>query len=109
MADIGEILPSDLKERLARGDRPFILDVREPWEVARASLPEATNVPMGDLPARICELDPERETVVMCHHGIRSAQVARYLAYNGFERVFNLAGGIDALSSIDPAVPRYGP
>ncbi|HVA81697.1 MAG TPA: rhodanese-like domain-containing protein [Candidatus Binataceae bacterium] len=54
------------------------------------------------------ELDPKRETVVVCHHGIRSAQVAMYLARNGFERILNLAGGINAWSiEADPAVPRY--
>jgi rhodanese-related sulfurtransferase len=63
---------------------------------------------MGDIPSRLSELDPERETIVVCHHGIRSAQVAIYLARMGFERAINLAGGIDGWSlSADPAVPRY--
>ena len=53
---------------------------------------------MGDIPSRLTELDPDRETVVVCHHGVRSAQVAMYLARMGFEHVLNLSGGIDAWS-----------
>ncbi|HTQ24373.1 MAG TPA: rhodanese-like domain-containing protein [Candidatus Binataceae bacterium] len=106
--EIGEILPEELSERLKRGERPLILDVREPGEVAIASFPGATHIPMGEIPSRAAELDPGQETVVVCHHGIRSAQVAIYLARLGFERVANLSGGIDLWSlTVDPAVPRY--
>jgi rhodanese-related sulfurtransferase len=108
MAPVDEITPLDLKARIERGDRPFILDVREPEEVALAAFPGATNIPMGEIPSRMTELDPDRETIVVCHHGIRSAQVAIYLARMGFELAVNLAGGIDAWSiAADPAVPRY--
>lgn len=107
MPELSEIAPADLKQRLERGERPLIVDVREPWEVAAASLPGAVNIPMGEIPSRLAELDPDRETIVLCHHGIRSAQVAMYLARNGFERVINLSGGIDAWSAVDPSVPRY--
>jgi len=108
MSAVAEITPAELKARIDRGDRPFILDVREPEEVALAAFPDATNIPMGEIPSRITELDPDRETIVVCHHGIRSAQVAIYLARMGFERAVNLAGGIDAWSvAADPAVPRY--
>jgi len=108
VSELGEIYPEDLKLRLDRGERIFILDVREPEEVAVAAFPRATHIPMGDVPSRLSELDPDRETVVVCHHGIRSGQVAVYLARMGFERVYNLAGGIDAWSaSVDPDVPRY--
>ena len=108
MSALDEITPVDLKTRIDRGDRPFILDVREPEEVALAAFPDATNIPMGDIPSRLTELDPDRETIVICHHGIRSAQVAIYLARMGFERAINLAGGIDAWSvAADPTVPRY--
>jgi rhodanese-related sulfurtransferase len=63
---------------------------------------------MGDIPSRLTELDPDNEWVVVCHHGVRSAQVAMYLARMGFERVSNLNGGIDAWSlTADPATPRY--
>ena len=107
MPELAEIDPIELKRRLSEGDQPLILDVREPWEIATASIAGTMNIPMGDIPSRLAELDPERETIVMCHHGVRSAQVAMYLARSGFERVLNLAGGIDAWSEIDPSVPRY--
>ena len=107
MPEISEIDPIELKRRIRSGERPLILDVREAWEVAAASIAGTLNIPMGDVPSRLAELDPDRETIVMCHHGVRSAQVARYLAHSGFERVLNLAGGIDAWSEIDPSVPRY--
>jgi len=108
MPDLGAIEPAALKARLDRGNRVFILDIREPAEIAVAPFPGATHIPMGDIPARVTELDPARETVVVCHHGIRSAQVAAYLARMGFERVLNLSGGIDAWSqTADPSTPRY--
>ena len=63
---------------------------------------------MGDIPSRLTELDPDRETIVVCHHGVRSAQVAMYLSRMGFERTVNLVGGIDAWSEeADPETPRY--
>jgi len=105
---IGKIDPVTLKTRLDRGESVLILDVREPFEIALAPFPGATHIPMGDIPSRLTELDPDRETVVVCHHGVRSAQVAMYLAQMGFERVLNLSGGIDAWSEdADPSTPRY--
>jgi rhodanese-related sulfurtransferase len=107
MAELSEIQAADLKRRIDSGEHPLIVDVREPWEIATASIPGTLNIPMGDIPSRLTELDPDRETIVMCHHGVRSAQVAMYLARNGFEQVLNLAGGIDAWSDLEPSVPRY--
>jgi rhodanese-related sulfurtransferase len=108
MPDIGAIEPTALKARLDRGENVFVLDVREAFEIFLAPFPGATHIPMGDIPSRLTELDPDRETVVVCHHGVRSAQVAMYLARLGFERVSNLSGGIDLWSAtVDPAVPRY--
>ncbi|HYB90688.1 MAG TPA: rhodanese-like domain-containing protein [Candidatus Binataceae bacterium] len=108
MRDPGQIGAAELKARLMRGDRVLIIDVREGEEVALAPFPGAIHIPMGDIPSRLAELDPDRETVVVCHHGIRSAQVANYLAQMGFEHVLNLSGGIDAWSvEADPSMPRY--
>ena len=105
---IGKIDPVTLKARLDQGESILILDVREPFEIALAPFPGATHIPMGDIPSRLTELDPDLETVVVCHHGVRSAQVAMYLAQNGFEHVLNLSGGIDAWSEdADPSTPRY--
>ncbi len=108
MPDIGKISPLALKSRLDRGEKVFILDVREHSEVEVAPFPGANHIPMGDIPSRLTELDPDRETIVVCHHGVRSAQVAMYLARMGFEHMNNLSGGIDAWSEdADPSTPRY--
>jgi rhodanese-related sulfurtransferase len=85
-----------------------LLDVREPWEVARCRIEGSRAVPMGELPARLDEFDPDRRTVVVCHHGVRSMHVAKWLAQQGFGDVINLRGGIDAWArDIDPAMPVY--
>lgn len=107
-APLKEISPVELQRLLSsRGDL-VLLDVREPEELALASIDGALHIPMGDVPGRLHELDPEKEIVVVCHHGIRSASVVQFLAQRDFARVVNLAGGIDAWSRIvDPSVPRY--
>ena len=88
---------------------PLLLDVREPWEYATASLPGSVLMPMGDVPSRAHqELDPDQPIVVLCHHGARSLSVTMWLREQGFEHVQSLAGGIDRWSRvIDPSVPRY--
>lgn len=90
-------------------DAPVLLDVREPWEIATASLPGSVNIPMGDIPSRAhAELDPDRPVVVMCHHGARSLSVAMWLRREGFEQAQSLAGGIEQWSrAVDPGVARY--
>jgi len=86
---------------------PLVLDVREPWEIEKASLAGITAIPMREIPARAAELPREREIVAVCHHGGRSMQGAMFLEQQGF-RLHNLTGGMDAWSrEIDPAVPRY--
>jgi len=86
---------------------PLVLDVREPWEIEKASLAGITAIPMREIPARAAELPREREIVAVCHHGGRSMQVAMFLEQQGL-RLHNLTGGMDAWSrEIDPAVPRY--
>jgi rhodanese-related sulfurtransferase len=108
MADLYEITPAQLRARLDNGERPVVLDVREPGEVAVAPFPGSVHIPMGEISTRLSELDPDAETVVVCHHGIRSAQVAMYLAHVGFGRVLNLAGGADAWAvTVDPGMRRY--
>ena len=107
---ISEITPPELDawRKDASRPAPHVVDVREPWEFDRAHLPGTTLIPMREIPARMSELPEESELVVMCHHGSRSAQVALWLGRNGFTRVHNLAGGIDAWSRlVDPAIPRY--
>ena len=88
--------------------RPQLLDVREPWEFQTCHIAESRHVPMGEVPGRLAELDPQAETVVICHHGGRSMQVAMFLEKQGFKRVHNLAGGLDAWArSVDPSMPTY--
>lgn len=85
-----------------------LLDVREPWEHALCALPGAALMPMQGLPGRLHELDPVRPTVVVCHHGVRSFQVALWLERNGFKDVANLTGGIDAWArEIEPGMTQY--
>lgn len=88
--------------------QPVLLDVREPWEYELCHLPASQHLPMGSVPSRLQELDPDAAMVVLCHHGVRSMQVALYLERSGFSSVHNLAGGIHAWSEvIDPTLPRY--
>ncbi len=103
-----EISVAELARMRTRGDAFVLLDVREDDELATASLPGARHVPMGEIPSRLDELERGDAYVVMCHGGVRSDHVARYLRASGYADVANLAGGIDAWSTdVDPAVPRY--
>ncbi len=87
----------------------LLLDVREPWEFEVAALHGSVSMPMGDIPSRAhAELDPEQRIVAVCHHGVRSLNVAAWLRQQGFEQAQSLAGGLDAWSvQIDPSMPRY--
>jgi rhodanese-related sulfurtransferase len=105
--DYESIAPSELKEKLDAGDRPELLDVREPWEFALARIEGSKLIPMGELSERVSELDPAAETVVICHHGSRSAYVTQALERAGFPKVLNLEGGLDAYSDVDASVSRY--
>jgi rhodanese-related sulfurtransferase len=106
---IKELSPREFLDRRAAGHPLALLDVREDWELALAPVPsEVVHIPMGEISHRIGELDSERETVVICRSGARSAQVARFLEARGFNSVFNLAGGILAWSrDLDPRIPPY--
>lgn len=98
-----------LQERLAQpGEKPLILDVREGWELRICALPGTTHIPMGQIPARLAELDPAQETIVVCHHGVRSLRVVYFLESRGFRNLYNLQGGVDAWArQIDPAMHTY--
>jgi rhodanese-related sulfurtransferase len=103
-----EISPADAAALLRENKTRFI-DVREPWEFATARIDGSVAMPMGEVPSRANqELDPEEHLVVLCHHGMRSMNVAVWLRNQGFEQVQSLRGGIDAWSvEVDPAVGRY--
>jgi adenylyltransferase/sulfurtransferase len=97
-----------LGPRLARESPPFLLDVRSPQEWAICRLPGAVLIPVEQLETRLDEVEREREIVVYCHSGMRSAMAAKLLRGQGYDRVRNLAGGIDAWAErIDPKMPRY--
>ena len=100
--------PMELKARLAAGDKLQLLDVREDWEFQTARIEGSILIPMGQVASRIAELDSAAETVVICHHGGRSMQVAGLLEQLGFPNVINLAGGVDAWARlVDPSMPVY--
>lgn len=107
-----QISVTELRAMLDAPAPPLLLDVREPWEVALASINppgvDTLAVPMGQIPAALARLEPARPVVCYCHHGMRSLQVVAFLERQGFETVYNLAGGIEAWScEQDPMVPRY--
>lgn len=103
-----QLRPAELAAHLDAGHTPVLLDVREPWEWNVCRLPGTVLIPLRELPDRLAELDSAAETVVICHHGVRSYHAARYLETAGFGNVVNLAGGVAAWADeVDPAMPRY--
>ncbi|HEX2138636.1 MAG TPA: rhodanese-like domain-containing protein [Woeseiaceae bacterium] len=105
---IDELSPGEFQRRRRSGELWQLLDVREPWEIAIASLDNTINIPLRDLPSRHTELDPATPVAVICHGGVRSAHAAGFLAAQGYPAVANIVGGIDAWSrDVDASVPRY--
>lgn len=99
--------PLELQSMLGRADLT-LLDVRMPEEIEIASIPGALQIPMHEIPQRLGDLNQSSCIVVLCHHGVRSEQVARLLERSGFSDVSHLAGGIDRWADeIDPSMPRY--
>ena len=109
MQQIPEITASELKQRIDSGADIQIVDVREPVEVAIATIPNALHIPLGQITSRMSEIDPSRETVVHCKGGGRSARAIEALRHSGFTgNLKNLKGGIIAWSNdVDPSVPKY--
>lgn len=112
---IAQVRPSQLSawlETARTHGEPVVLDVREPAELRVASVTAdgfaLLTIPMGVIPPRLGELDPEQPIACLCHHGARSMQVAAFLRGRGFSHVANIAGGINAWSAeLDPTIPRY--
>ena len=104
-----EITATELKQRLDNGDDIQILDVREDKEYAYARIPNSVHIPLGQVLSRMNEIDPNRETVVHCKMGGRSARAIDALQRSGFTgKLANLKGGILAWSDeVDPSVPKY--
>ena len=102
------ITPLELKARLDKGERPFILDVRNPEEIAICRIAGSTVIPLPDLPRRLGELDPSIPMVVHCKSGARSAKAIGLMKEAGFSRLSNLTGGILAwIKEVDPGLPPY--
>lgn len=90
------------------GNTPDLLDVRETWEYEICHIDDSINISMSEVPTRISEINPEQDIVVICHHGVRSMQVASYLKAQGYTNVSNLAGGIDAWArTVEPVMTQY--
>jgi rhodanese-related sulfurtransferase len=102
------ITVSELKSRMDKGDKIFLLDVREPHEYSLAKIDGSVLIPLGQVPHSLKQLDPSAEIVAYCHKGMRSADAVGFLLQQGFSNVKNLIGGIEAWSiEIDQSVPRY--
>lgn len=103
-----EITPAEVKQRVDRGERLLLVDVREPWEAQLCSIPGAKLIPMGSIPANLQQLDSDEDVICYCHHGMRSLDVANWLRAQGVAGAKSMAGGIDRWSvEVDPKVPRY--
>jgi adenylyltransferase/sulfurtransferase len=105
---IDEITPGELSALFNSGERPLILDVRNPEEIAICRIAGSTVIPLPELPNRLGELDPAASTVVHCKSGVRSAKAIRVLQAAGFSRLKNLKGGILGwIREVDPSLPTY--
>lgn len=89
-------------------DNPVLLDVREPWEFQTCHIDGALTMPMNTIPDKLSELDTEQPIVCICHHGMRSMQIAVFLEQNGFTQISNLIGGVHAWAQqVDSTMPTY--
>jgi rhodanese-related sulfurtransferase len=101
-----QLLQQWLNDRARKA--PVLLDVREPWEFHTCRIEGSLLAPMNTIPARAQELDPRTDTVLICHHGVRSFQVGLFLERKGFSKLYNLQGGVSAWADqVEPTMPRY--
>ncbi|WP_264326823.1 rhodanese-like domain-containing protein [Romeriopsis navalis] len=112
MTVLPQITVTELAQRIAEAADLQLVDVREPSELATAQIPGFINLPLSEAEQWSqniqAHLDPSKETLVLCHHGMRSAQMTGWLMQQGFGNVKNIVGGIAAYSAqVDPSVPRY--
>jgi rhodanese-related sulfurtransferase len=103
-----EIEVAGLRDLISSGVEIQLIDVREPWEVELCRIAGSRSIPLGDLQRRAAEVDADKTTVVICHHGMRSYHATMWLRQNGFDNALNLSGGIDAWArDIEPGMQRY--
>ncbi|MCG8377870.1 MAG: sulfurtransferase [Proteobacteria bacterium] len=102
------ISAEELKTRLEGGQTPVMLDVREEWEFEICNIAGSVNISMSDTDKMLKTLNPDDETIVICHHGMRSFQVASFLKENGFNNIMNLEGGVDSWAkTVDSTMAQY--
>jgi len=103
-----QISAKEVNERVGRGDKLLLVDVREQWEYDLSKIPGAKLIPLGALPANLNTLRAADEVICYCHHGMRSLDAAVWLRQQGVESAKSMAGGIERWSvEVDPQVPRY--
>jgi adenylyltransferase/sulfurtransferase len=103
-----QITAKEVHERIGRGEKLFLVDVREPWEYDLCRLPGAKLIPLGALPANLKVLLDADDVICYCHHGMRSLDAAVWLRQQGVAGAKSMSGGIDRWSAdVDPSVPRY--
>ena len=104
-----QMTPKQVFEHIQRAEaEPVLLDVREPSEVEICALENSISIPLQQISTSLDQLDPDQEHILICHHGIRSHRAGNFLAHQGFEKLINLAGGMEAWAcDLDPQVNRY--
>ncbi len=103
-----DVSPSEIARALDGEQPPWLLDVREPWEFELVRIKQATLIPMYQIPQTLDQIPRDRVVAVLCHHGVRSAQVGHYLEQQGLSQVVNVAGGIEAWATeVDATLARY--
>ena len=104
-----QLSPQQVSELMHQANnKPVLLDVRETSEVKICAIENSINIPLQDIPHAIAELDPEQEYVLICHHGMRSQRAGMVMEAQGFDKLINLVGGIDAWAcNLDPGMNRY--
>ncbi len=104
-----ELTPRQVQEFLQQADtKPLLLDVRESWEYDICHIEGSTLLPMSQISEKLETLDKTQEIILICHHGMRSRQVGVYLSGNGFDKLINLQGGIEAWAQeVEPTMPHY--
>lgn len=103
-----QLSPQEAKKEID-SRKPFILDVREPWEHELANIPRSVLIPLRELAAKLHLIPKDKEIIVYCHHGNRSLLASHFLVQKGFKKVKNLEGGIEEYSiRADSSIPQYG-
>jgi hydroxyacylglutathione hydrolase len=104
--DVRDVEPVELYQMLQSGESPVVVDVREPWEYQKGHVPGAILIPLGQLSARLSELDPEKPVAVICQSGSRSQSAAAVLGQRGFKTIYNVSGGTSAWKHSGLALER---